>query len=276
MRGCPVAVAVWRSLLPFQEVADMLNLNWDTWFSANLAHSERQLVFGIACWLLWRSRNELVFQGKREEASGIRANINFWRASILSSWQKAMELRSPVNIRRVESEIAWRPAADGWTTLNSDGSVLQNPASAAAGVALRDNVGRIQYAAAINLGTCSITRAEMRGAVEGMLIAWELNVRRLEIQLDSTAAISILLQANTGHQHSSLVARFQRLRARDWEIRIVHIYREANHLADCLAARGHNIHTGTIARLEDDPEVRRWGLYDARGVTERRNICRRD
>ncbi|CAN1250941.1 hypothetical protein LINPERPRIM_LOCUS7572 [Linum perenne] len=47
-----------------------------------------------------------------------------------------------------------------------------------------------------------------------MVMAWELGVRRLEIQHDSTAAINILMQNNTSHQHASLVARFHRLRER--------------------------------------------------------------
>ncbi|CAN1138893.1 hypothetical protein LINPERHAP1_LOCUS14583 [Linum perenne] len=85
-----------------------------------------------------------------------------------------------------------------------------------------------------------------------MAIAWNLGIRKLEIQLDSTAAINILLQ--------------------NWETKIVHVYREANHLADCLAARGHDIDTGATLRLEDDPVIRRWENYDARGVTERRTI----
>ncbi|CAN1775192.1 Putative ribonuclease H protein At1g65750 [Linum perenne] len=183
-----------------------------------------------------------------------------------------MELRKSVIGRRYDTEIAWRPAGEDWTTLNSDGSVIQDRSSAAAGIALRSNSGKINYAAAINLGNCSITRAEMRGAVEGMDIAWNLGIRKLEIQLDSTAAINILLQSHNGHQHSSLAARFQRLRERDWETKIVHVYREANHLADCLAARGHDIDTGATLRLEDDPEIRRWENYDARGVTETRTI----
>ncbi|CAN1138896.1 Putative ribonuclease H protein At1g65750, partial [Linum perenne] len=173
---------------------------------------------------------------------------------------------------RYETEIAWRPAGEDWTTLNSDGSVIQDRSSAAAGIVLRSHSGRINYAAATNLGNCSITRAELRGAVEGMAIAWNLGIRKLEIQLDSTAAINILLQSHNGHQHSSLAARFQRLRERDWETKIVHVYREANHLADCLAARGHDIDTGATLRLEDDPVIRRWENYDARGVTERRTI----
>ncbi|CAN1797338.1 hypothetical protein LINPERHAP1_LOCUS21229 [Linum perenne] len=73
---------------------------------------------------------------------------------------------------------------------------------------LRDSTARVRYVATINLRNCSITRAKIRGDVEGMSIVWDMGFRRLEVQLDSIAAISILLQGNSGHQHASLVARF--------------------------------------------------------------------
>ncbi|CAN1233930.1 Putative ribonuclease H protein At1g65750 [Linum perenne] len=104
-----------------------------------------------------------------------------------------MELRNPIIGRRHDIEIAWKPTVEGWTTLNSNGLVLHDRSSAATGMVLRNNTGRVQYAITINLGTCSITRVEMRGAVEGMAVAWDLGIRKLEIQLDSNAAISILL-----------------------------------------------------------------------------------
>ncbi|CAN1136491.1 Putative ribonuclease H protein At1g65750 [Linum perenne] len=183
-----------------------------------------------------------------------------------------MEIRNLIDRRRQEVEIAWKSAPDGWSTLNSDGSVFRDPPSSAAGMVIRDNSGRIQHAAAINLGRCSITWAEIRGAIEGMMTAWDMGIRRLEVQLDSTAAIIILMQGNTGHQQSNLVTRFQRLRERDWETKIIHAYREANHLANCLAGKGHNLPTGVAVRMEDNSEVRQWESYDARGVTESRSI----
>ncbi|CAN1121966.1 Putative ribonuclease H protein At1g65750 [Linum perenne] len=113
LRDCQVAIEVWTSIIPQQEVVALLNQQWDSWFNTFLSHPTNQLVFGITCWYLWRSRNELVFQGKKEDAPTIRARINFWRASIISSWQSAMALRNPISARRHISEIAWKPAIEG-------------------------------------------------------------------------------------------------------------------------------------------------------------------
>ncbi|CAN1136722.1 Putative ribonuclease H protein At1g65750 [Linum perenne] len=167
-----------------------------------------------------------------------------------------MALRGPNAPRYREVEVAWKPAGDGWTTLNSDGSVLSDNRSAVVGLVIQDSRCHVQHAAAINLCSCSITRAEMRRAVEGMEKAWDLGVRRLEVQMDSTTAINILTQGVLGHQHASLVTHFQRLKARDWETRLVHVYREANHLADYLANKGHSIPVGSTTLCSDDPEVK--------------------
>ncbi|CAN1256296.1 Putative ribonuclease H protein At1g65750 [Linum perenne] len=59
--------------------------------------------------------------------------------------------------------IGWRPADEGWFTLNSDGSLyLQNNRAAAGGI-IRDCGGNYVSSYAINLGSCSIMRAEIRG-----------------------------------------------------------------------------------------------------------------
>ncbi|CAN1186582.1 Putative ribonuclease H protein At1g65750 [Linum perenne] len=102
------------------------------------------------------------------------------------------------------------------------------------------------------------------------------NCRRCGAKVEDVKHIlrdcQVATEGLNGHQHSSLVARFQKLRERDWETKIIHVYREANHLADCLAAKGHDITLGSSMRFEEDPEVRIWEVYDARGVTESRMI----
>ncbi|CAN1143254.1 hypothetical protein LINPERHAP2_LOCUS13513 [Linum perenne] len=41
----------------------------------------------------------------------------------------------------------------------------------------------------MNLGQCSLTRAEIRGAITGLELAWDYEFRSVEIQIDSQAAI---------------------------------------------------------------------------------------
>ncbi|CAN1127950.1 Putative ribonuclease H protein At1g65750 [Linum perenne] len=69
----------------------------------------------------------------------------------------------------------------GWTVVNSDGSVLGARGKAAAGGILRDCEGKCIQAYAINLGVCSITRDEIRGALEGIRRAWAEGFRKVEV-----------------------------------------------------------------------------------------------
>ncbi|CAN1179618.1 Putative ribonuclease H protein At1g65750 [Linum perenne] len=84
---------------------------------------------------------------------------------------------------------------------------------AAAGGLLRDREGNCIQAYALNLGACSITRAEIRGALEGIRRAWSEGFRSVEAQLDSQAAIAILSDRspNIDHQHA-----LEALEFRDW------------------------------------------------------------
>ncbi|CAN1194394.1 hypothetical protein LINPERHAP2_LOCUS42555 [Linum perenne] len=44
----------------------------------------------------------------------------------------------------------------------------------------------------MNLGKCSITRAELMGAVVGIERARDMGIRNLTVQLDSLCAVNIL------------------------------------------------------------------------------------
>ncbi|CAN1194204.1 hypothetical protein LINPERHAP2_LOCUS42433 [Linum perenne] len=53
--------------------------------------------------------------------------------------------------------------------------------------------GRCLAAFSMNLGICSITRAELRGVMTGLQIAWDRGFRRIIVQLDSRVAVQLLL-----------------------------------------------------------------------------------
>ncbi|CAN1795769.1 hypothetical protein LINPERHAP1_LOCUS20714 [Linum perenne] len=74
-----------------------------------------------------------------------------------------------------------------------------------------------------------------------MKLAWALGVRKIDIQTDFRAAVSILKKEDRPeHQHAALVFEFQELMRIEWEISISHIYREANCDADFLSNLGHS------------------------------------
>ncbi|CAN1841559.1 Putative ribonuclease H protein At1g65750 [Linum perenne] len=157
--------------------------------------------------------------------------------------------------------------------MNSNDYVINRGGSTASGGTIRDDCGRVIEAYSINLCSCSITRTEICEVVDGMTIAWELGIRRLAIQVDSRCVIDILIDtSNSSHQHSSLVTLFQRLREREWEVRLYHVYREANYLVDALANHGHGLAPGTRRIDINSDFVQYWEGYDARGVLIRRAV----
>ncbi|CAN1134643.1 Putative ribonuclease H protein At1g65750 [Linum perenne] len=163
--------------------------------------------------------------------------------------------------------IAWQPGDEGWFTLNTDGSRITQSGATAIGGIIRDSGGTLVRAFSANVGNCSITRAELRAVVEGLKIAWSLGIRKVTIQSDSAAAVAMLQAGgNPTHRHAALVAEFQALRARQWEVSIAHIFREANCCADYLANLGHSLWFGLhvfdypVSLLAD------WLRYDLVGV----------
>ncbi|CAN1791847.1 Putative ribonuclease H protein At1g65750 [Linum perenne] len=93
-----------------------------------------------------------------------------WMAFRALNWCRVVteaEERSVQNISigrgRRTAEIAWEPGPEDWVTLNSDGSVDAQRGKAAAGGLVRNSEGRCLLAFSMNLGTCSVTRAELRG-----------------------------------------------------------------------------------------------------------------
>ncbi|CAN1826464.1 Putative ribonuclease H protein At1g65750 [Linum perenne] len=125
----------------------------------------------------------------------------------------------------------------------------------------------------MNLGKCSITRAELTGAVTGLERAWELGVRELTVQLDSLCAVRLISDLeNTDHQHACIVKRFKALMNRAWRVRVIHIYREGNFLADYLASKGHTATLGLHPVHLSDAALLKWAHYDRVGGFETRRI----
>ncbi|CAN0911062.1 hypothetical protein LINGRAPRIM_LOCUS1389 [Linum grandiflorum] len=60
----------------------------------------------------------------------------------------------------------------------------------------------------------------------------------------------------------ALVQRFRQLCARDWEIRIKHVYREANVLADYIASIGHTLTIGSCEVGVQGNLLRHWAEHD--------------
>ncbi|CAN1142156.1 Putative ribonuclease H protein At1g65750 [Linum perenne] len=273
LRRCHVAQEVWRELLPLAISRNQDEVVFADWWKAGIANKSHSLLFGVTSWLLWLRRNRLVFHNERLSIIEICSQVKFWTHLYSSSWKTLQLSREAPGLARQTQLIGWRPAEEGWFSLDSDGSLVHNPISAAAGGIIRDSDGRFVGAYAANLGVCSIMRAELRGIVEGMKLAWNKGIRKLSIQSDSKAAVETLSNRRSPvGQHSSLVEQFFELSSRLWEVSIHHIYREANYAADYLANFGHSLGYGIHVLDAPDSSLLYWLNFDIVGSCTTRLI----
>ncbi|CAN1121954.1 Putative ribonuclease H protein At1g65750 [Linum perenne] len=272
LRDCDFAREAWSAVGGFETDGDDWKLPLTDWFQFWLAKNKGQ-SFGITCWFLWRTRNEMLFVGGTDRASVVAAKSVHWEGKVKEATCFEASVLPEMRVQR-EIQVKWQAGPQGWITVNSDGSVLGTRGKAAAGGILRQADGKGIYAYAINLGICSITRADIRGALEGIKRAWLEGYRRVEVQLDSQAAIAILLDRNDTifHQHALEVFEFREWMGRDWILKLKHVYREANRVADYLANHGHTLPRGCHPIPISDCNVGYHARYDCKGISEPRLI----
>ncbi|CAN1130057.1 Putative ribonuclease H protein At1g65750, partial [Linum perenne] len=148
-------------------------------------------------------------------------------------------------------DVSWTPGPTDWLVINTDGSVKQPLSEAAAGGLVRNSSGHCLLAFTANLGSCSITRAELWGILIGLRLAWNAGYKKIIVQTDS---------------------QFKEFNARSWEIRIQHIYREGNRAADFLASIGHQRPIGIHSTPTSNCNLGFHLLYDVLGISESRSI----
>ncbi|CAI0551222.1 unnamed protein product [Linum tenue] len=174
---------------------------------------------------------------------------------------------------RTEVEIYWKPPPPEWVTLNSDNSIHTDSSHASVGGLIRDHTGRCLAAYAINLGSCSITRAELRGAIEGLQLAWDTGHRRARVELDYLCAVQLLQSLDAlDHQQTDIIQRFRELLTRQWEFVVSHVFGEGNKCVDHLASHGHLLPLGYHSMSCSDPALLNYIMYDCQGISEPRLI----
>ncbi|CAN1838287.1 Putative ribonuclease H protein At1g65750, partial [Linum perenne] len=97
----------------------------------------------------------------------------------------------------------------------------QSTGFATAGGLLRNHLGHCSAAFSANLGKCSITRADLRGILHGLDIAWSEGHRKVRIQ---TAVNFILADDYPVHHHASEVLAIREFLHRDWQTELQHVY----------------------------------------------------
>ncbi|CAN1123629.1 Putative ribonuclease H protein At1g65750 [Linum perenne] len=137
-RSCRFAREVWSACLPDVLSPEQQRLNFQDWWISNVGNACLNPTFGVAAWLIWKRRNKSIFENVVESTAEVCNQVKFWVLLLSSSWKAGQLGREAPGSARQTQLIGWRPADEGWFTLDSDGSLYVQNSRAAAGGLIRD------------------------------------------------------------------------------------------------------------------------------------------
>ncbi|EOY02369.1 Kinase superfamily protein isoform 5 [Theobroma cacao] len=138
------------------------------------------VVFGLVCWHLWKWRNGVVFDAAPTPA---RNRLSMVKSVATATTAALAEFDGTrVDRRRKEVLIGWRAPQAGWVCLNTDGAYKKSIDEASAGGVIRNAEGEWRTGFVAKLGLCSAYRAELRGVLHGLRLAWDSGFKKVMVR----------------------------------------------------------------------------------------------
>lgn len=190
--------------------------------------------FAFTIWVTWNTRNKICFQSTPISIKGQLASIN--HSSIEFSY---LAIATHCSQQHTTFKlIRWIPPTLGRRKLSTNGIVNLQANCTGIGGMFRDSCGRwvldfIQY-----VGAITSLVAEFKAIRMGLQIAWNQGV--WDIDLESNSQLSTLMLYDLhciSPRLFPLIFDCRMLLAHKWDVRVTHILREANFVADGLAKK---------------------------------------
>ena len=189
--------------------------------------------FLLGLWNLWLQWNKKAFKQQP-------SNPNLVQVVEMQSQELLYCVLEP-NTKKVRhlNQIQWLKPLAGWHKLNTDGSVVSTNGLSGCGGLLRDCSGQSVVGFAKSISVSSSIAAELWALREGLGLCLERGISTVEIELDATAAISLVSSnVNSKGDLSGLVDDCKELLLRLPHVKLSHCFKEANFCADVLAKLG--------------------------------------
>ncbi|XP_075108822.1 uncharacterized protein LOC142180675 [Nicotiana tabacum] len=206
-----------------------------------------QALPSCICWELWKRRNSLK-HGKVVSISRVIYQVSNTLQSLIKlrkpglhvphKWQDMLLVLENYTPKLKFEKVLWEFPLECWIKDNTDGASIGNPGRSSIRVCVRDEYGDVQYAAGREINEGSNNEAEAEVMVEALRVCRSLNYSNIWLQTDSLLLKNIIDGIwkppwNIVEQ----VEEIRRLKER-CNLRISHIFREENKLADHLANEG--------------------------------------
>lgn len=216
-------------------------------------------VFPHMAWGLWKERNNRIFRNIHlppnivfkkisraifDNLSTVSSNVlshsgtlKEYEANVVKDWDFGHHVVTPkVNPR---DNIGWNFPPQGWVKINFDGAARGFPSQAGCGGVIQDHYGNFISAIALPLGKQTNNVAEAIGAYHSLKLAKKNNFKLVWVKGDAKNIINYLKGKSTlawnvdiwMKKAKDIIKTFDRCI-------IVHVYRQANVVANFLANRG--------------------------------------
>jgi ribonuclease HI len=244
VRDCPIAVNIWRHLLSYQDIGRFFVVGFNDWISLNLENkfesihgSNWSATWATTCHLLWQWRNMSIHD------SEFVSPHQPWTLVLeyVEEYKRNMKAESQICHDRSKQQIniSWHAPPMGWYALNTDGAAKISDSKAGCGGIVRNDTGNWVEGFAKALGDTTAYMAELWGVFEGLKLAKRRGVTKLDLRIDSEVIVkSLQARKNGSAMGCTLMKKIYKVLEDFQEVRITHVFREANRCADMLANMG--------------------------------------
>ncbi|XP_054789566.1 uncharacterized protein LOC129295114 [Prosopis cineraria] len=215
-------------------------IKWNIRYSGNVEVADWTEFFTAACWLIWKRRNVRIFEGRIISFQSISARVS----AILQSMKKVSSHGRKLNWDGQQPRCGpntWKPPPRNWFMLSVDGSFLPDSQRGGCGRVIRDFEGRFVSGFTLRpVGNDSLT-TELWAILMVLKHAWDTGLRQIMVASDSLEAVILVKEGNINvHQYRVLVEEIRLMMQRQSNISLMHVSRDANHVADFLARKAPN------------------------------------
>lgn len=170
---------------------------------------------------------------------------------------------------------AWEPPGMDWIKVNTDGCSIGKGRKAGCGGVMRDGHASFLGAFANCIGSCEAFEAEVWGIYQGLQVAWNKGYRRIIIESDCALAVeSLTRDKNMNGLARNIIDSCKSLMKRSWEVRVYHVPREHNRVADALAKMATQNDWGFCYLQEPPRNITRLLREDELGLLRARTTVR--